>query len=417
MISILSRRQVIKGGCAALALPLLEAMIPRSTRAAETRPHARMVFVYFASGVANEEWYPRDTGKKYTLSPTLRALEPHRDEITILSGLRHEYDFNGHSAADTWLTADNPEGANSISIDQMVAPHLGRDVRFPSLQLSERSGTGAKRLTHTLSFNERGTPLPAQADPRQIFNRLFVAPDAASIAEAERRLASRRSILDDLQAEVAARRRSRGSGDSQRLTEYLESIREVEQAIAREESWLRKPKPEADAAFLEAKRGRIPIMYELIHLALKTDSTRVVTYLSSREITRVHEDTHHGGNPEKLAKVAASDRQQVGHFAEFLTRLKKTPDTGGNLLDNTMIVFGSGMNNGEGFSNGTGSHGVRKIPLLFAGGRNFGIRNGQHLMFPDDRTLFGQVFTTMLQRADLCGGRFKRYENGLPGLS
>ncbi len=417
MIPIMSRRQALKGGCAALALPMLEAMVSGSPNTGAARARPRMVFIYFASGVVNEEWYPRQTGRNYTFSPTLRALEPHRDQLSILSGLRHEYDFNGHSAADTWLTADNPAGNNSISIDQLAASHLGRDVRFPSLQLSVQSGTGAKRLTHTLSFNERGTPLPAQADPRQIFNRLFVAPDAASMAEAARRLASRRSILDDLQGEVAAIRRSLGAVDSRRLTEYLESIREVEQAIVREEAWLRNPRPEVDAAFLENIRGRIPATYELIHLALKTDSTRVITYLSSREITRVHGDTHHGGDPAKLARVAESDRQQVRFFAEFLNRLKNAPDAGGNLLDNTMIVFGSGMNNGENFLNGTGSHGVRKIPLLFAGGRNFGIRHGQHLMFPDDRTLFGRVFTTMLQRADICGGRFKRFEAGLPGLS
>ncbi len=150
MIPILSRRQAIKGGCAAIALPMLEAMVSGSpgTGAAKAKP--RMVFIYFASGVVNEEWYPRETGKKYKLSPTLRALEPHRDQLSILSGLRHEYDFNGHSAADTWLTADNPAGNNSISLDQLAAPHLGRDVRFPSLQLCVQSGTGGIRLTLTL---------------------------------------------------------------------------------------------------------------------------------------------------------------------------------------------------------------------------------------------------------------------------
>jgi hypothetical protein len=413
----LSRRQILKGGCAALSLPFLDAMLPRSVRANERAAKPRMLFVYFATGVCNEQWYPQQTGKDFTFSPTLKALEPHRDDVTVLSGLRHEFDFNGHSAADTWLTADNPAGNNSISVDQLAVPHLGNDVRFPSLQLSVNSGTGKKRLTHTLSFNQKGTPIPAQSDPRNIFNRLFVAPDAKSLAEAERRLHSRRSILDDMRQQVAAIQRNLGDADSKRLTEYLESIREVEQAITREEAWLRKPKPEADAIILESGGHRIATKYNLIQLALKSNSTRIISYLSSREITRAHGDSHHGGQPEKLARLAESDRQQVELFSTLLTKLKNTPDVDGNLLDNTMIVFGSGMNNGDGFKNGTGSHGVRKIPLVFAGGRNFGIKNGQHLMFPDDKTTFGQVFVTMLERAGLPDAKFKQYESGLSGLS
>jgi hypothetical protein len=392
-------------------------MIPRSAWAAEVAARPRLLFVYFATGVCNEEWYPKQAGRNFDFSPTLKALEPHRDEVSILSGLRHEYDFNGHSAADTWLTADDPAGDNSISIDQVAVPYLGDDVRFPSLQLSVNSGTGKKRLTHTLSFNAKGTPIPAQADPRNIFNRLFVAPDAKSMAEAERRLQTRKSILDDMREQVLAIQRSLGQTDSRRLTEYLESVREVEHAIAREQSWLHKPKPEADAAILESGGHRIATKYNLIHLAFKTNSTRIITYLSSREITRVHSDSHHGGDPAKLARVAASDREQVELFSTLLDKLKDTPDVRGNLLDNTMIVFGSGMNNGDGFKNGTGSHGVRKIPLLFAGGRNVGIKNGQHLMFPDDKTFFGQVFVTMLKCIGLPDARFKQYDAGLPGLT
>jgi hypothetical protein len=220
-----------------------------------------------------------------------------------------------------------------------------------------------------------------------------------------------------MREQVLAIQRSLGQTDSRRLTEYLESVREVEQAISREQSWLHKPKPEADAAILESGGHRIATKYNLIHLAFKTNSTRIITYLSSREITRVHSDSHHGGDPEKLARVAASDREQVELFSTLLDQLKDTPDVRGNLLDNTMIVFGSGMNNGDGFKNGTGSHGVRKIPLLFAGGRNVGIKNGQHLMFPDDKTFFGQVFVTMLKCIGLPDARFKNYDGGLSGLT
>ena len=297
----LSRRQILKGGCAALSLPFLEGMIPRSASATEVAPKPRLLFIYFATGVCNEQWYPKQTDRKFEFSPTLKALEPHRGDVSILSGLRHEYDFNGHSAADTWLTADDPAGDNSISVDQLAVPHLGGNVRFPSLQLSVNSGTGKKRLTHTLSFNTKGTPIPAQADPRNIFNRLFVAPDAESMAEAERRLKTRKSILDDMREQVQAIQHRLGRADSDRLSEYLESVREVEQAIAREETWLHRPKPKVDAAILESGGHRIATKYNLIHLAFKTNSTRIITYLSSREITRVHSDSHHGGDPAKLA--------------------------------------------------------------------------------------------------------------------
>lgn len=417
-----SRRQLLRGGCATIALPFLESLAPlaaTAAAAAPTGPRPRMLFTYFACGVCNEEWYPAQTGKAYEFSPSLEPLAPFRDELSVLSGLSHPFNDFGHAAADSWLTADKCNDGNSISVDQIAARHLGDDVRFPSLQLSMRSGTGKVARTYTLSYSEKGEPIPAQADPENIFKRLFVAPDAKSMAEAENRLRTRRSILDGLRERVADLRRDLGSADSQRLVEYLDAIRDVERSIAREEIWLRKPKPEVSRAVLEGRdfhKQHVEILSDLIFLAFKSNSTRVISYLSSIEGTRAHGWSHHGGRAEPLAKLAGSDREQVALFARLLAKLKEAPEAGGSMLDHTMILFGSGMNNGLGFKNGSGDHGVTKLPTLLAGGGAYGIRHGQHLMFPDDKTPLAQVFVTMLERAGVADPRFKGVDAGLAGV-
>ncbi|RLS74924.1 MAG: DUF1552 domain-containing protein, partial [Planctomycetota bacterium] len=221
----LSRRHLLRGAGAALSLPLLESMLPRSWGAPSTfepqrlseTVQPRMVCCYVPNGVNILDWMPADSGDRYTLSPTLAALADHREQFTVVSGLGHPHSKGGHSGADTWLTGADltarpgADYTNTMSIDQVVAATHGPHTRFPSLQLSDQSGTGAAGHSHTLSFDHAGTPLPAENSPRRMFDRLFVPETATDRAAALARLAERRSILDSLGSDARALSRRLGA--------------------------------------------------------------------------------------------------------------------------------------------------------------------------------------------------------------
>ncbi|MEI7774914.1 MAG: DUF1552 domain-containing protein, partial [Verrucomicrobiota bacterium] len=216
----LPRRTILRGIGASLALPLLDAMLPRSVHAAPstykpvsksgTKPTPRTIFCYVSNGVNILEWVPANAGKNYTLSSTLETLHEHRDNFSVLSGLGHPQCTGGHSGGDTWLTGANlrsvpgKDYTNSMSIDQAIAEVVGDKTRFPSLELSDMSGTGAALHSHTLSFDRNGTPLPAENSPQRLFERLFVPEDSTSREATLRRYAEKRSILDDVLGEAKA---------------------------------------------------------------------------------------------------------------------------------------------------------------------------------------------------------------------
>ena len=416
----INRRTCLRGTCALLGLPLLEAMLPRLLANDQTAkanvPQPRLLFIdEIGNGVDNVRWYPTKLGREWEITETLRPLEPFRDHMTVLSGLRQTYDDNGHLAADTFLTGAKATN-NAVSVDQVAAEHLGRDVQFPSLVLGP-GGTGTQKWARTLSYDRKGRPIPSISDAGALFQKLFVAPTDAAIREAEARISRNESILDGLEAQTVALRKSISAEDARQVDAYLDAVREMERQIARDRAWLHKAPPDVDkAAFVAAeKQGGQPPMYELMRMALLTERSRVGTLMFTSGLGSVHGATHHKGQQSNLDVVAARDLKAVNLFANFVTSMQATPVGDGTLLDYTCILFGSHMNNGTGWAQGFpfkstfDSHSVRNLPILLVGGRKLGVKQGQHLLFPDEKTTLSRLFVEMLK----CGGIPKPTFNGL----
>jgi hypothetical protein len=440
---MLSRRTVLRAAGAAVALPFLDAMLPRLSAAPSTfKPWdksqspvtPRLICCYVPNGVNILEWVPRDDGPAYTLSPTLTAMKDHRDDFAVISSLGHPASQGGHSGADTWLTAANLKAVpgadytNTQSIDQVIAAELGQKTRFDSLQLGDMSGTGGAGHSHTLSFDVNGTPLPAENSPRRLFERLFVPDTAADRAALLRRYAEKKSILDDLASEAAKLNRSLGKADQKKLAEYLSSIRQTEKQVERLRGWIDVPKAKVPETGLQlvSKPGDghdrpmwLDVMLELSYLAFVTDTTRVITFEWSREAggyggggENHHELSHHGGDAGMLKKLAEIDKFHLSRLARFMTLLKSTDEADTQMLDRTAIVFGSGMNSGAG-----GEHSPKNLPLLVAGGRKLGLKLGQHLKHdPAKHPPMSNVLLSLAQKMGVETAKFADATGTLTGL-
>ncbi len=444
MSTPISRRTVLRGMGASIALPMLEIMTPR-LRAAELAADkvARMVCVYTPHGVRNSTWYPEKTGLNYTMSSTLEALTPLREKVSILTGLCHPRMASnvGHAAAGRWLTGVNDGDRvlvdfaspnKALSVDQLVANSIGTKTRWPSLQLSTESGAGVPGRSRTLSFNARGLPLPSMNKPRAVFNRLFV-PDTGKDRAAERvRYQRQQSLLDNVMRQSKALERRLGRADRERLDQYLASIREVELQIDRNQKWLDHPKPEVDTSDLQfafkTRSEFLKVMYDLMFFSLQTDSTRIITFMSGVEVDMYkwgelgankdyHSLQHHNGNKVDMEKLSKVDKREADLLAGFLTRLNETAQGDGCMLDHTMVLYGSGMNNGVGVEDGKGSHSTRKLPTLLAGGGKLGIKQGQHLVYEKDRTPLCNLHVTLMQGMGLERDHFVDGTGRLTGLS
>lgn len=438
----LSRRTLLRGAGVAVALPLLDAMEGVAWAAdSKFKPLAqsvkqtpRMICCYIPNGVNIMQWVPKDSGKNYTLSPTLEVLRDHRDDFSVISGLGHPLCKGGHSGADTWLTATDlghvpgAEYTNGISIDQVAAEVHEKETRFASLQLSDQSGTGAAGHSHTLSFNRSGTPIPAENSPRRLFERLFVAESQEGKQELLRRYAERRSILDSIRDDAKRLERKLGVDDRKKVDEYLDSVRQTESRVQRLETWIDVPKPTVDSTDLQLSMQPgdahdrpmwLDVMMELSYLSFVTDTTRVITFEWSREAggyggggENHHELSHHGGDAGMLDKLAQIDRFHLTRLKRFFDFLAQTRDGEHRMLDHTMVVFGSGMNSGAG-----GDHSPKNLPLLVAGGRRLGLNHGQHLAFSqDDHPPLSNVLLTVAQRMGYESDQFADATSNLSGL-
>ena len=391
---LLSRRHFLRGLGATMALPLLDAMIPLRAADAVAKPR-RSVFVYIPNGVNGMTWQVTKPGRGYEMSAALKPLEAHREEFTVFSGLHHPNGLGqAHVCADTWLTGAKIDAQsarkyeNTISVDQLMAEVTSQHTRFGSLELSISSGTGQPNNSSTLAFSRDGVPLPAEDNPRNVFDRLF-GEEPGGIPAQRAGLNKRRSVLDAVLDEAKSLRLALGKEDGTKLDEYLHSVRDVEQRTERLDAWLDVPKPKVDAApfhrnVTKQQAGEYyRTMYDLIVLALRTDMTRVVSYMSGSEgnglaipeigITQSrHQLSHHNGDPEVLARLAKSDAFIMQQFAYFLDKLKAEMDGDTPLLDRTMVLFGSGMSYGH-------SHSNSNLPILLAGGRGLGLNHGQHI--------------------------------------
>ncbi len=390
----INRRQLLRGAGVSLALPLLNAMespvLHAAPRPAPTQAK-RSVFLYIPNGVNTLTWQIAKGGTDYEFSEPMKSLERHRAEVTPISGLHHPMVLGKHHNCDkVWLTganvpADGGAFRNTVSADQLMAEVHGPSTRFASLELAIEG--------HSLAWSRDGIPIPAERNTRTVFNRLF-GVESRSKSEVRRQLKRRGSILDAVSEDANRVLGKLGTEDRSKLDEYLTAVRQVEVRTARAESWLEIPKPKIDPSE-EAKLTRkldmsqvteyYRLFFDLMVLALRTDSTRVITCMICSESnggaipdigisqTR-HGLSHHNGDPEQLRRLTATDTFLVEQYSYFLDQLKAHHDNGVSLLDTTQVLWGSGMAYGH-------SHGNANLPTILAGGKALGIKHGQHLDF------------------------------------
>ena len=408
-LTSLDRRRFLRGTGVALALPLFESF-PKFARAdEEPSMPKRLACFYMPDGVPmpladdpayqDWAWFPHGNGKEFTFTKCLDPLEPLRSDVTILSGLSHPSarSIHGHSNADQFLTGaptgPSREYMNSISLDQEFASHVGDQTRFSSLVMSTDGGTGTPRGAHTSSFNRSGRAIPAEHRPKRIFDMLFVKSDA----DAARRLALSQSTLDDLMADARSLRATLSTNDQKSLDEYLASVRDTEIKIEKAKRWFNIPLPTVNVDHLklditpEDPRVYLQTMFELIYLAFKTDSTRVASYQIGREngvgvsdylaravgFNLTHQLSHETKNPGGWQNFGTYCRFLSEEFGRFAAKLKSTPEpaSSGNMLDNTLLLFGSAS---------SAFHLSRNYPLILTGGKNMGFKHGQYLNYAGD---------------------------------
>lgn len=401
----LDRRRFLRGTGIALALPLFESFVTPTANANEKKRNPRrLACFYFPDGVPMplpEEpaykdwfWFPIGGGKEFTFTKCMEPFEDIRNDLTVLSGFSHPKvrRTHGHSNADQFLTAADTGSSgpykNRISLDQVYAEMVGHQTRFSSLVLSTDGGTGTPRGTHTMSFNRQGRAIPAEHRPKNVFDMLFVKSDE----DAARRLALSKSALDELIEDAQSLSRSLSSRDKNSLNEYLDSVREAEVKAEKARLWLDTPLPKVDSDHMkldltpDEPRLYLQTMYELIYLAFKTDSTRVATYQIGREngvgrsdhLARAvgfnlsHQLSHETRHPDGWKNFGIYCQFLNEEFARFLKRLKATPEPAGtgNMLDNSMVLFGSAS---------SAFHLSQNYPLVLAGGKNMGIKQGQYV--------------------------------------
>lgn len=402
MSPTLSRRTFLRGTGVSLALPFLDAMLPRLRAAAAPAPK-RMVFVCTSLGLHTPNLFPKETGRGYTLTPYLDIVKAHRDDFTVLSGISHpdQAGANGHTSEMTWLTSAKGPGLsgfrNTISVDQLVAEKIGLETRLPTLVLSTSGQTSQ-------SYTRSGVMVPADSKPSQVFAKLFLDGSKAEIDRQIQRLREGRSIMDTVGEEAKRFGGRIGTADREKLDEYFTSVREMEKRLATAEEWVQKPKPKVEAkqpqdiANDSDLIGKMQLLLSLIPLALQTDSTRLVTVLvqGRNDVPVVpgvtidhHNLSHHGQDPEKLAQLQKVENELMRSFGGLLAGLKEKKEEGSALLDNTMVMFGSNLGNAN-------SHDTKNIPLLLAGG---GFKHGQHLAFDAKNNVpMCNLFVQMLQR-------------------
>jgi hypothetical protein len=423
----LPRRAFLRGTGVALALPFLDAMMPAFASPAKTaasRP-VRMGFVYVPNGIIESGWLPSTEGAGFEFNKTMKALEPFREHTLILSNLAQ---INGRSLGDgpgdharagaTWLTGVHPkktEGADihsGVSADQIAAKALGKETQFGSLEIGVEAPSLAGgcdsgyscAYTNTVSWSSPTTPNPMEVNPRTLFERLFgdgEATDAASRLEA---MKERGSLLDFVKGSVDRLETRIGQGDRHKLTEYLDAIRDIERRIQKAEQQnaaMKMPSIELPVSAPEEFVDHAHLMMDLMVIAYQADLTRVVSFMLAREgsnrsyreieISDGHHDcTHHQNDPVKIGKTIKINTHHVTQFSYLINRMKQTPDGDGSLLDHSMILYGSSINDGN-------RHTHTDLPLALIGGASGKLKGGRHIRFPEE-TPMNNLLLSMLDK-------------------
>ena len=416
----LPRRTFLRGLGTTLALPLLDAMIPAGTALAKTpaQPVRRLGFVFMPMGSDITRWTPPGEKTLNELSPTLRSLAPVREDVCVISNLELQNAYPGTHATSNaaFLSAAKAKQTESTdyflgtTVDQIAAQQIGQDTQLPSLEMAmdlmqtvgQCDNGYACVYQNNLSWSSPTTPLPAEAHPRIVFERLF--GEGGTPAERRAALRKRASLLDWVTEDIRQLKRQLGPADKAKVSHYLDSVREVERRIQKAEAGVDdNPMPDLDrpmgvpVAYADHAR----LMFDLQILAMQGDITRVMTFQLARETSNRtypeigvpdhhHPLSHHGNDPEKIAKMAKINQFHVSLFSAFLEKLKNTPDGNGSLLDHSLYLYGSGMGNPN-------VHDHTNLPIIVAGGAAGGMKGGRHIQY-DKPTPLANLHLTLLDK-------------------
>jgi len=422
----LSRRTMLRGMGATLALPFLDAMVPAATALAKTaaQPAPRFGAVFVPMGERPSHWTPSTTGPGFEFSPILKPIERFRDSLVVVSNLDRPPGGTHAVSTSTWLTGAAPKRTEAedfyagISLDQVAAGLIGKDTVFPSIEIATEDQAGyigacdvgySCAYMSTIAWKGPTTPLPMEINPRVVFERMFGRPGTPEDRLA--RMRADQSILDSVRQDVASLQRGLGARDRGRLTEYLDHVREIEARIQRAErqATTEIKVPEAPIGVPASFEEHVGVMFELMAVAYEADLTRVFTFMMNREASQVvfpnlginepwHHTSHHGNEPEKLAALVKINTWQIELFGRFLDRLQSTPDGDGSLLDHSMILWGSGMSDSN-------THSALDVPLLLAGKGNGRMKGDRHLVAPKGT----QLANAMLDLAQKWGAEIDRF--------
>ena len=406
----LSRRTFLRGAGAAIALPMLEAMMPSVAKAeGDKKVPRRLVAIETNMGILPQYFFPEKAGADYALTPYLQKLAAHRKNLTVFSGTSLPGVTGGHSAEKCFLTGtphpDRGGFRNGVSLDQYAAEQIGNATRYPSLVLQMSAENT------TLSYTRSGAPIPAERSPRKLFQKLFIQGKPTEVKENVEALKEGRSLLDFVGEQTKRLNRSLSKTDQNRMDEYLTSVRELEHRLHSSEEWEYKPKPVVNAKEpVDIDDGRefvakTRLMLDVMKLAIETDSTRIITLFV--DTTVIHNITHHGNRAEVLAELRAKEEAQFDALNGFLNGLNDTKEEGQTLLDRTQVLYGTPMGSAN-------SHSNNNLPVLIAGG---GFKHGQHLAFDQKNNYpLSNLYVSMLQRLGLEAGEFSTAKGTMRGL-
>jgi Protein of unknown function (DUF1552) len=416
----ISRRTVLRGAGASIALPLLDAMIPAATALAQTaaKPAPRVGFIYFPHGAIMKAWSPVETGTDFAISPILKPLDAFRSHMTIVSGLRNK---GGESSdphgimAGTWLSCYGINNRNDdlgTTADQLAARHFGADTPLSSLELTGEGGnaTCGQGATgcgfgSTVAFRSPTQPLPMEDNPRKVFYQLFGQGDTSR--ERKEILSETDSLLDYVASEGAALKKRIGAADRARVSDYLDSVREVEQRVQKlaTSKSAQMELPNAPQGVPDQFGDHLDALFDMIALAWQSNMTRVATFMMAKEVSMrtypnlqiteaFHPLSHHANDPAKIERLINIQNYHTQVFAKFIKKLSVMQDGDGSLLDHSIILYGSNMSNSD-------LHNNDPLPNVVMGKGYGRIKGGQHLRYPQD-TPHANLLLTLLNRAGVA---------------
>ena len=420
----INRRTMLRSTGVAIGLPLLECMVPAAEKAVATTPNElkgevrRMVAICAPLGIHAPNLFPEKAGRDYKMTPYLEPLQTLRDKFTVISGLMHPDVDGGHSAEKSFLTGaahpGQPSFQNTVSVDQFAAERIGYKTRFGSLTLTANGSS--------LSYTRSGVQIPAESRPSRLFAKLFLEGTEEEKATRLRRIEDGQSVMDLVRDQTQQVGRAVGRKDNQTLDQYLTSVRELEQRLVQAAEWAKRPKPKVDREPPEDINdradlsGRLSLMYDMIFLAIQTDSTRLITLQGPGGAELVdlkgvddgwHNLSHHGRDPGKIDMLSIIEKEEMRIFGDLLTKLNDVREGEHSLLDQTAILLGSNLGNASAHSNSN-------LPIIAAGGH---YQHGQHLAFdPASPPPLCNLMVCYLQHLGLDVDRFSSGTSTLTGL-